>query len=247
MELEGFRPLFGEFAVWLDRFHPQHRREWEKRLRADEEAALCEAMTWQLLQEQGVHVEPNADLTDRQKRPDYRCLKHDQVFYVEATCIHNGTMENKIGLPSSGSLRLSAVHWQGFLEAVFSKCRNKTPQCAKSDAPCLLLVGTLHGWASRSVRKKFLVEQLLTGESQIAWDIDPESLNTSDVYHVTELWCASVVKPAEAQVAPARCPISGLLVAGYGMASRPVCGVLHPAPVRVFDRSLLPRIEFCRL
>ena len=248
MDLSNWRTVIQQFKGWLRQSDPQHGRNWNNLLRSDDEAALCEAMTWQVLNEQGVVVEPNADLTGGGRRPDFRCTKNNQVFYVEATCVHTSTLEAKTGLPSSGAHPPIAVRWQGFLQAVFSECRNKTPQCADLDAPCVLAVGTFHAAACMSfIKKKFVIEQLLTGETKMAWDVNTKSGETSHVYHVTKLWSAGFLKPGESTVDKARCPISALLLGGFGICSRPVCGLLHPAPVRPFDRHLLPGIEFCRL
>ena len=248
MNLTNFQAVIQQFEKWLSKFDPQHARNWKRLLRSNDEAALCEAMTWQILNEQHVVVEPNADLTGGERRPDFRCTKNNQTFYVEITCVHTSTLEDKIKLPSSGTHDMTAVPWQKFLEAVFLKCRNKAPQCADLDAPCIATVGTFHASACMSfINEKFVIEQLLTGETKTAWDVNAKSGETSDVYPTPELWSALFLKPGETTPDKARCPISALLVAGLGVASRPVYGLLHPAPARPFDRNLLPRIEFCRL
>ena len=173
MRVDPFRSLIEEFTAWLDKFEPQHRRNWENLLHADDEAALSEAMTWLILVEQGVQVQPNADLKGEVRRPDFRCTKNGRPFHVEATCIRKETLEAQTGLASSGKRSFTAIKWQGFLRAVFSEVTSKTPQCANSDAPCLLAIGTFHGPAGMGfIKKKFVVAQLLTGEATIAWDVD---------------------------------------------------------------------------
>jgi hypothetical protein len=240
--------------AWLGHFGAQYLRMWEQLLRADEEAALCEAMVREIIESEAVRVEPNADLTGKTRQPDFRCVKNSSQFYVEVTCVHKTTLTDKTGLPppdSHGPVRtppLIPVRWQGFLEAVFSECRGKTRQCANLEAPCLVAVGTFHAPAAMTfVAKRFVVEQLLTGETKMGWEIDVRSGQTSETYPVTDLWPAAFVKPDQQVVTGARCPISGMLVCGFGVASKPVYGLLHPEPVRPFDRTLLPRIEFCRL
>jgi hypothetical protein len=175
---------------------------------------------------------------------------------VEVTCVHVATLTDKTGLPppenrgKAGEHRVIPVRWQGFLEAVRSECVGKTRQCANLDAPCLVAVGTFHGpGAMMFVKKQFVVEQLLTGEQKIGWAIDICSGESSQTYPVTDLWPAPFLKPHTQSpvITSARCPISGILVCGFGLASRPVYGVLHPQPVWAFDRALLPGIKFCRL
>lgn len=235
------------FIKWIGRFDIRHARAWAKRYQADPEAATCEAMYWGVLTDCGVSVEPNADLDNRQKAPDFACHKDGNKFYVEVTCIRIDTATDKTSLkhiPTGGAQNYGPLN-----RVIYDEVKNKTTQCANLDAPCLLAVGTFHFQASALCFQKPHVESLLTGETSIACDINLQTGHAvGDPYESTNLKSAAFVKPSNLLgVEPARQPISALLLAGFGVSPPGVLGVIHPNPVREFDHRILDRIPFCGL
>ncbi len=131
-------------------------------------------------------------------------------------------------------------------EAVFAECVNKAPQCGGLDAPALVAVGTFHATAAMIGFKKVLVRGMLTGKTQMTWDIDIQTgQQVGDTYETTALQAAAFLKPDKTQeVGFARSSISGVLLCGLGTEPGQCLGVLHPNPARPFDPALLPGIEF---
>ena len=158
----AFQPdseLIERYVGFLDRFHGEHRRQWEHRLLADREAAMCEATFWEELANRAVDVQPHPETTGDRKTPDFQCRKNAQDFYVEVTCIHIETVTRKTGLslqPGIGSLRL-------LTKAIQEECHSKTRQCADLDAPCLLGIGTFHFPASYLCIERRHLEEVLMG------------------------------------------------------------------------------------
>jgi len=77
---EDWDRLEAEHLDWLSAFDPQHRRDWQKPLNGDREAALCEAAVRRLLQEKQITVQPNADLVGigqnrAERRPDLDSMR----------------------------------------------------------------------------------------------------------------------------------------------------------------------------
>ena len=65
--------LAAEHRNWFSAFHPQYLCNWEKLLKSDYEAGLCEAAVRRLLQKHQIATEPNEELTGSEQRPDFRC------------------------------------------------------------------------------------------------------------------------------------------------------------------------------
>jgi len=238
------------FVKWIEQFDIRHARNWAKLYKVDPEPAMCEATFWGVLTDCGVTVEPNTDLDHGQPRPDFRCSKDGHVFYVEATCIHIETASRQTRLDHLPDFKKGG-QWYGKLnDAIFNECRNKTPQCSDLDAPCLLGIGTFHRKASVLCIKKTFKEWLLAGEANIGWDVNVQTGEpASDLYQVTHGKAAAFIRPDKdtGSIEHARCPISALLVGGFGVKPPSLFGLLHPRPVRVFDHRLMDRIRFCRL
>jgi hypothetical protein len=246
MEFEPDTRLIKKFVKWIERFDRRHARNWAKLYHVEPEAAMCEATYWGLLTDCGVEVEPNANLAFSMKAPDYVCQKDGHTFYVEVTCIKIDTATNKTSL--SHVTPSSFQHYARLNDAIFSECRQKTPQCSSVSAPCLVAVGTFHHTASTICVAKHHLEDLLTGEPLLAWNFDgSRGEAVGDPYVVTHLRSAAFLMPSEGKAALARSPISGVLVGGFGCRPPDVYGLLHPNPGHAFDRALLDRIEFCRL
>jgi hypothetical protein len=239
-----WQALADEHRRWLSSFDQQHWANWEKLLKTDSEAALCEAAVRRLLQSYGVTVEPNEELTGAQ-RPDFRCSIGDLVFYVEVTCISINMAEKKSGIKDDQS-RFAPFNVMGMTEAVFAECVNRAPQCASLDGPCLLALGTFHAMAAILGFTKVLVGCVLTGKTKLAWKMNITTAEQNgDTYQTTEFQAAAFLKPDKTQeVGFARGSISGILLCGLGTVPGQCLGVLHPNPAREFDDLLLPSIEF---
>jgi len=245
-----FRPnplVRDAFIKWIETKDRRHATAWAHRYNVDPEAAMCEASFWAVLTDCGVTVEPNADLTGSRQTPDFVCWSGDQKFFVEVTCIHIETATKHTGLthlPADG-----VVWYRPLNDLIFGKATSKTTQCADLDAPCLLGVGTFHFSASGSCVRKVFGEWLLTGETNISWNLETRSGRAvGGVYEQTNFKSATFVRPSKlVGIEPARKPISALVVAGFGCSSPPIIGALHPNPDREFDASFLSRIPFCQL
>jgi hypothetical protein len=87
----------------------------------------------------------------------------------------------------------------------------------------------------------------MTGDSQIAWEIDTQTgQKVGDTYQATELHSAVFFRPdSDVGVNNARSSISGLLLFGLGVTPPNVLGVLNPNPIRPFDRQILKSVSFC--
>lgn len=232
---------------WLAGYDPQHRADWDRLLNADPEAAICECNVRALLADHGCEVQPNVDVTEDGKSPDFICHQDGQPFYVEVTSISIEVATQKTALshlPSSG-----AQHYGNLNNTIFNECRQKTPQCVALNHPSLVAVGTQHFQASCLCIQRKNIEMLLTGEALIAWNVDVRDGGAvGEPYQVSHLKSATFVRPSgEGEMEHARCPVSGMLLCGFGCEPWRVLGLLHPNPAREFDRCLLSGIEFCRL
>ena len=81
---------------WLKLFGNTYVTKWERLLKADPEAAICEAATRKLLFEHQVTVEPHDEPSSG--GPDFSCNKNEKGFYVEATCIKKNGATKATGL-----------------------------------------------------------------------------------------------------------------------------------------------------
>jgi hypothetical protein len=233
---------------WLSAFDPQYQRNWDKLLNADPEAAMCEADVRELFEENGNRVEPNEDLTGAHLSPDFRCTQGDSRFFVEVTCI---SIEKATGVTNLEHIPSSedASCFSPLNDAIFSASKAKTRQCSGLGHPALLAVGTFHFQASCICFDQMHLEMLLTGKTMIAHNINTSTgTPIGDWYEATRLRSATFLRPdTTSRMSHARNPISGILLCRFGCNRPKVRGVLHPDPVHAFDRSLLSKIEFCRL
>ncbi len=237
--------LAAEHRTWLLGFDAGYLRNWENGLSSNEEAAFAEAWVRRLLQLYGITVEPNEDLTMKDRRPDFRCFSGDRKFYAEVTCImiERATAKTGISMEATGE----ACPFRPLNKAVFSKCRQKAQrkQCADLDAPVLVAIGTFQGFAGMDLDDKDFVSSLLTGESKIAWNSDLRNGRpAAESFGMTDFDGAVFLhRDATGEVGYVRNSISGLLL--WRVIEPPrVLGVLHPNPVRPFDPAILPQVEF---
>lgn len=235
--------LVAEHRQWLGRFDPRRGKQWDDMLQADPEAAMSEARVRLLLEQNGNQVEPNQDLNDRGKSPDFICRRDGKTFYVEATSISIASATDKTGLAHIPVPR-KAQSYAPLNNAIFAECCNKTPQCAGLAHPCLVVVCTFHYQASVLCVRDDHLSGLLTGEPLITWDMDLRvGRAVGDPYQSTQLRSATFLKPDDGQPVWARLPISGVLVCGFGCDPPSVLGVLHPEPKHPFDPTLLPSVR----
>ena len=232
--------------AWLDRFGCAWRAKWECLWAADPEAATMEALTRELLQRHVPEVKPNDDPSSG--GPDFCCVQDKQLFYVEATCMREEVVTKETALTP----RPQGAQSYGLLtERVLDECRNKAAQCADLDAACLLAIGTLHFQASAICFDEHHIEDVLTGAPKIAHLIDTTTGEPiGETFETTDLGNASflrLIRDSDAEIEHARRSISGLLLCGFGCEPWNITGLLHPHPVRPFDRGLLPNVRFCRL
>lgn len=246
MSLQHDVKLIDLYIKWIEQFDINHARQWAHLYKCDPEAAMCEAAYWAVLQDCGVEVEPNRDLVHGHPSPDFRCRKNGEKFYVEVTCMHIERVTKVTGLSDRPS---GPGHYGSLNAAIFDEVRQKTPQCAGLDASALVAVGTFHNQASCLCIAKHHIGMMLTGDELITWRIDPQAGQAiGDTFLSTELKSAAFVKPsATLWLEEARLPVSAILVAGFDCGPPNIYGLLHPNPLRPFNRDLLARIEFCRL
>ena len=90
---------------------------------------------------------------------------------------------------------------------------------------------------------------MLTGDELITRQIDTQTGHAvGETYLSTKLTSAAFLRPhINSWLEEARLPVSGMLVGGFGCEPLNIYGLLHPNPLRPFNRDLLDRIEFCRL
>jgi len=241
--------LADEHRQWLAPFDPRYLVNWEKSLNGDIEAAMCEAGVRRRLQSFGVSVEPNERLTGDCGGPDFRCTNQAACFYVEATCIKIETAVKKTKIKHEPERAYAPFKINGMTQAIFNKCGEKTPQCADLDAPVLVAIGTFHPTAAMAGFTKVLVRNALTGKTGMAWDVSMETGQpVGDTYQVTNFGDSAFLQRDIAnEVGFKRRSISGVVVLGLGTPFRRSLGVLHPNPVRPFNPSVLPDIEFCKV
>lgn len=241
------KPELASHRRWLGQQGDERLRRWESLLAVDEEAAIVEAGTQHFLGSLVDRMEPAEDLA--QGGPDFRCFRAGHRFYVECTCIRESVVTDKTGLtpwpPEDAQV------YGHLTQQVLNECKNKAKQCSGLDGPCLLAIGTLHCQAGDLCWDKVSVEDILTGSPCITRHIDTRTgASIGDTYESTDLADAAFCRKSnnpDCSLELARKSISGLLLFGFGSSPPIVIGVLHPNPVRPFDRSLLPGVEFCAL
>lgn len=227
---------------WLRSFDGRYTIKWERLLKADPEAAICEAATSELLRNQGVTVEPNEHMS--LGGPDYVCRCDNYNFYVEATCME------KAG-DKSGLTHGSVYTFSSLTKPILDEIRNKTRQCSSLDAPCVLAIGTLDDVAGHICFSKIFAGHILTGTPKISPGTDAEQRPTTDDLHwTTDLEDSGFVRPNRKttnSIEEARRTVSAVLLCSFGTTPLRAIGLLHPNPNHNFDRTLLPKIDFCRL
>jgi hypothetical protein len=235
--------VLDHFVTWIEQadFDPKYAKKWGQRYLADPQAAMCEASFWAILTDSGVTVRPNP----KDAGPDFVCCKNGVTFYVEATCIKIDRASRQTGMVFTPGEACISRHTQSLNLAILQECKDKTPQCAGLDAPCVLAIGTFHREASALVVRKLHMEWLLL-DPAIGFDFDPKiGQLVGESYPVTDLRNSLFTKLTEAGPEHLRHPISSLLVAGLGCGDPRIFGIENPQPIHAFDPTLLDRIAFC--
>ncbi len=240
-----FRELDDEHRQWLGGFDQQYLADWERLLNADAEAAMCEAGIRRLLESRKVAVQPNTDLTEDGRSPDFLCTRSGQQFYVDATCIEEETAARITGLRNDGSLQTltnpTPLNW-----AIFNKCIDKASQFKGLTHPRLVAIGTFHSAAAMLSFSPPWSDMILTGMTTMSVTIDKEDLSSvGGIQQTSELHSAAFLRSENGdEIGFARSSISGLLLCGLSFQPIGVIGLLHPNPARPFNPKLLPRISF---
>ena len=246
MDFKPDNNLSERYIEWLKQFDPLYAKRWQHRYGSDPEAAMCEAAFWKALYEWGVRVEPNENLSSGEPSPDFLCQKNAEKFYVEVTCLHIEHVTRATCLPNKPTPYV-VQDYRPLNTAIFEEVRQKTPQCANLDAPALVAVGTFHVQASQvCLQDNVEIEMLLTGDQLITGSINTATgIPVGKTFFSTKLKSAAFFKPsADSGLEKARLPVSGILVGGFGCKPPNIYGLLHPNPVRPFNRRLLGQTKF---
>ncbi|HEV8061642.1 MAG TPA: hypothetical protein VGP68_17305 [Gemmataceae bacterium] len=243
--------IIAEHRKWLSDFDPRHLKFWNDEFSSAPQSALCEAAVRDVLQGFGFAVVPWADLEGKARkgsveRPDFRCSKGTEAFYVEVANISIAKASEQSGLPHPGELGKPGAYGK-LTKAVFEKALKKTTQCDQ-DLPTLLAVGTFHTAASYFSMDRLCANRLLTGEPMISWNVDKTTgKSVGPTWQSTNLKYASFIKPGGRSIVKARRSISGILLCGFGRLPASIIGVLHPLADKPFKPDLLPQIMFGRV
>ncbi len=244
-----YKKVITEHRAWLQQFDKKRLNRWEDLLAADPEAAICEAKTRKLLSDHKIGVQPYEDLS--KGGPDFRCSKDGKIFYVETTCISIEAATRDSGLYPTDSPDIDDSAYEDMTEKFRSEITKKAKQCSKVNAPCIVVIATLHSKVSVCCINKSAAEELLTGTTYITGTINTRTgEKVGDTYESTRLEDSVFIRPKKDSphwIEHVRNPVSAVLLCGFGTDSPNVAGCLHPNPNRPFDRAFLPDIKFARL
>ncbi len=237
--------LTTEHRQWLGGFDPQYLANWEKLLKSDAEAAMCEAGVRRLLHQLNVDVSPNEDLTGNERRADFACSSNGEVFFVEVACVPIEKAEQITGLSDGANVNV-ARNPTPLNGAIHRKCKSKASQCSNHTAPVLLAIGTWHSHAAILSFMPPYPDMLLTGITTMTVFLDKETLqSTGEPRYDSDLESAAFIRRSDdSEFEFARSSISGLLLCGLSSSPILKVGVLHPNPARAFSPSVLPDIPF---
>jgi len=230
---------------WLRSFDVRYTTKWEMLLENDAEAAICEAMTRDLLECHKIEIKPYENLSIG--GPDFLCCKDEKHFYVEVTCLKRDTVTQKSHAPEEP---LTGHYAFLITKALLQKLVGKVKQCSNLKHPCVIAIGTEHRRGYHYLGN-YAAKALLTGTPKITGEIDLEQgKTTTGPYLSTDLKDSAFIYYEKNSLGHLECkrnPISAVLLCDFGSDPVKVVGALHPNPNRVFDRILLPKIKFCRL
>lgn len=248
--LETYKDEIASHFSWLEKFGNERRDRWENLLKANQQSAICEACLRYTLSKHVDFIEPNENLSNG--GPDFLCKKQNDKFYVEVTCIsvESATKITSLAHPLSLEPKASC-YYRRLTKRILDETRNKTFQCSKLNFPCILAIGTLHSSAGYRCMNKRAAEDVLTGTPFITAQLDTRNGRMiGEPMNTTDLRDSTFVKPCKSettQIEDARKTISAILLCSFGQMPSRMIGLLHPNPIHVFQRELLPEIEFGKL
>jgi hypothetical protein len=237
-----YTDVITEHRVWLKQFSGQRLDKWENLLKNSFEAAICEAKTRELLSDHKVDVQPYEDFS--KGGPDFICTKNGKMFYVETTCISVEAATKESELQPVDNPEIDDSAYRNMTEKFRSEITEKSKQCRKVKAPCIVVVTTLHPKASDCCIDDLAVEELLTGCTYYT------TRRNDETYEITRLENSVFLRPQKGSknlIEDARTSVSAVLLCGFDSNPPNVIGCLHHNPNYPFDRTLLNKIRFCRL
>lgn len=253
LENKFYRQLIGSHQGWLKHFNNVYVNAWDKLFtKSNSEAAICEAATRRLLQELEVYIEP-CPLRGSDRNPDFKCQRDGKLFYVDATCVMKDTATRKTGLTDLPKKDGKAFGYSLLTNTYFNKAVSKVSQFENLNAPCMIVIGTLHFQGGALCFGKRSAEEILTGKTGISMKINKLTGGAvGENYNSTLLEAALFLEPRiifcdEPLIRPKRQTVSAVLLCPFGTHPVEYLGVLHPMPNHVFGRELFPSIEFCHL
>ncbi len=234
-----FPDLADEHREWLSRFESSARARWERLLRGNVEAALCEAMVRRMLATRVDSIVPGEEPV--MGGPDFRCVQPGGGFFVEVTCITSDRASEVTGV-APGSL---AGSFRYLTPQIRAECVSKAPQCATPYSPCLLAIGTFHPIAAATAMSRLGAEYALTSEPTWRVQVNEETGEAGPIVGETALRHAALLRqrPEDSEIESARRSISGLLLCD--LRGDQIFGSLQPDAARPFARDLLPVVPFC--
>jgi hypothetical protein len=236
----AYKGVISEHLMWLNRFDEQRLKKWEDLLKANPEAAICEAKTRKFLSDQSVDVQIYEDLSTG--GPDFVCTKDGKTFYVETTCISIEAATKESELYPTDNPDIDDSSYRDMTEKFRSEITQKNnKQCRKVKASCIVAVATLHPKASDCCFDELAAEELLTATTYFTPGKTDE---------ITRLENSVFIRPKKdspSQIENARDSVSAVLLCGFGSNPPSVIGCLNSNPNYPFDRLLLPNIKFAKL
>jgi hypothetical protein len=247
--LDGFATELSAHRDWL-RANGETERlpQWERRLRDQPEAAICEALVRHYLAGRVDEILPAEDLSTG--GPDFLCTTRGERFYVESTCMITKAVTAATELsPHAGG---PASFYRPLTAKFRDECRAKSAQCSvRKDGPCILAISTLHFAASALCFDEMKTGFVLTSEPLITGNFDEQAGEVvGPLYQSTDWKMSAFLRKCKANplfLEEASRSVSAMLLCGFGCIPAKINGVLHPNPVRPFKPELLPGVRFLRL
>jgi hypothetical protein len=247
-ELDVYREAIVRYRKWLDQLSCSACGRFLTRIGSTNDAtvegALGEALAWNWLGPRSSEIHVNEH--ESEGGVDFVCTNADRRYYVEVSTLTIATVTSETGLqhlPSGG-----AQNYGDLTRAVMRKVISKAAQASGLDKPYLLFVPTVHFQASAITLSTHHLQHILVGHTGIGGKFDPEEgAIAGGFHHMAMLDSPAFFKPKTLE--PVRRHMSAVLVGGFGIRP-PECrvrGVIHPDPLRPFDRACLPDTCFGRL
>lgn len=246
--LDAYREEIVEYRKWLDHKSTSACKRFLDRIgntnAATEQGALGEALAWNWLERRSSEIHLHEH--ESEGGVDFVCTHAAGKYYVEVSMLTTETVTKETGLqefPDQG-----AQSYGDMTRAVMRKVISKAKQAGGHDKPYLLFLPTVHFQASALTLSTHHLQHILVGHTGIGGRFDPEGgAVVGDLHHMAMLDSPAFFKPRTLE--PIRRHMSAVLLGGFGF-KRPECvvrGLLHPDPLRPFDRACLPDTCFGRL